>query len=88
MCRRLNALELEQVDFAPRIGAWGLHGPNGLPGYSIFIPCAEPVGGLHMAIMWWCVRRAAWLRDRFWVAKRGITVDAVSSTAKAGATMR
>jgi hypothetical protein len=79
ICRRLNALELEQIDFAPRIGAWGLHGPHGLPGYSCFIPCTEPVPGLHMAIMWWCVRRSAWLRDRFWVATRGLAAQSMST---------
>lgn len=79
ICRRLNAWEFEQVDFPPRIGAWGLHGPGGIPGYSVFFPCAEPVAGFHLAMMWWCVRRAAWLRDRFWVAKRGLTIDALSS---------
>ncbi|HUX73017.1 MAG TPA: hypothetical protein VMV25_03885 [Steroidobacteraceae bacterium] len=75
LCRRLNALELEHVDFVPRLGAWGLHGADGLPGYHCFIPCAEPYGGMHMAMIWWCVRRAAWLRDRFWVAERGIVLD-------------
>lgn len=73
--RRLNALELEHVDFVPRIGAWGLHGSNDLPAYRCFIPCAEPYGGMHMAMMWGCVQRAAWLRDRFWVAQRGIVLD-------------
>jgi len=75
LCRRLNALELEHVDFVPRLGAWGLHGPDDLPGYNCFIPCAEPYGGMHMAMMWWCVRRAAWVRDRLWVAERGIVLD-------------
>ena len=75
LCRELNAFELEHVDFVPRLGAWGLHGPNDLPGYHCFIPCAEPYGGMHMAMMWWCVRRAAWIRDRFWVARRGIVLD-------------
>jgi hypothetical protein len=73
ICRRLNELEFQQVDFPPRIGAWGLHGPDNVPAYSAFIPAAEPVTGLHMAIMWWCVRRAAWLRDRYWTAKQGFT---------------
>ncbi|GAC1672882.1 MAG: hypothetical protein NVS9B2_21070 [Steroidobacteraceae bacterium] len=68
LCRRLNELELEQVDFAPRLGAWGLHAPNDMPGYSCFIPCAEPYAGWHITLMWWCVMRAAWLRDRFWAA--------------------
>jgi hypothetical protein len=75
LCRRLNELELEQLDFAPRLGAWGLHTPDDLPGYSCFIPSAEPIGGLHMAMMWWCVMRASWLRDRFWKVNMGIALD-------------
>jgi hypothetical protein len=34
------------------------------------------LGALHMTLMWWCVRRAAWLRDRFWAAKVGLRLDA------------
>jgi hypothetical protein len=75
ICARLNALEFEEIDFVPRLGAWGLHTPDDLPGYSCFIPSAEPLGGLHMSMMWWCVRRAAWLRDRFWQAQAGLTLD-------------
>jgi len=81
LCRRLNAAEFEHVDFVPRLGAWGLQGPKDLPGYHCFIPCAEPYGGMHTAMMWWCVRRAAWIRDRFWVAQRGIVLDKDSITA-------
>jgi hypothetical protein len=77
LCARLNALELEETDFVPRLGAWGLHTPNDLLGYSCFIPSTEPLAGLHMTIMWWCVRRAAWLRDRFWSAKDGLQLDAL-----------
>ncbi|HEY4443358.1 MAG TPA: hypothetical protein VGN30_03670 [Steroidobacteraceae bacterium] len=79
ICARLNALELEEIDFVPRLGAWGLHTPDDLPGYSCFIPSAEPLGELHMSMMWWCVRRAAWLRGRFWRAKAGLTFDAAGS---------
>jgi hypothetical protein len=75
ICRRLNALELEQSDFVPRVGAWGLHGTHEFPGYRCFIPCAEPYGGLHIASMWWCARRAIWIRDRFWAAKVGLQLD-------------
>jgi hypothetical protein len=77
VCRRLNALELEQSEFVPRLGAWGLQGANNLPGYSCFIPCAEPWGDLHTTLIWWCARRAAWLRDRFWAMKVGLLVDAL-----------
>jgi hypothetical protein len=78
ICRRLNALELQMSDFAPRIGAWGLHGPEGLPGYSCFIPCTDSPAGMHLAIMGWCLRRAAWLRDRSWIARTGIARDALA----------
>jgi hypothetical protein len=74
LCRRLNELELDERDFVPRLGAWGLHTADDLPGYSCFIPSAEVWGALHMTLMWWCVRRAAWLRDRFWKAKEGIAL--------------
>jgi len=77
ICRRLNELELEELDFVPRLGAWGLHGPNDLPGYSCFVPSAEPLGELHTTIMWWCARRAAWLRDRFWAAQAGLQLEAL-----------
>jgi hypothetical protein len=77
ICRRLNAVELEQADFAPRLGAWGLHGDKDLPGYSCFIPCAAPIESLHAAIMWWCVSRAAWLRERFWAAKEGLLLERI-----------
>jgi hypothetical protein len=75
LCARLNELELAEADFVPRLGAWGLHVPDDLPGYSCFIPSAEPAEGLHMTLMWWCVRRAAWLRERFWAAKIGLKVE-------------
>ena len=71
-CRKLNALEFEQVDFVPRIGAWGLHGAGDTPGYNCFIPCAEPQDGLPLAMLWWCVLRAAWLRDGLWAAREGV----------------
>jgi hypothetical protein len=74
ICAGLNALEGEEIDFVPRLGAWGLHTPDDLPAYSCFIPTAEPLGALHMTLMWWCVRRAAWLRDRFWTPKVGVSL--------------
>ncbi len=75
ICRRLNQLELQESDFVPRLGAWGLYGPTDRPGYSCFIPCAEPDGGLHKLLIWWCVLRAGWLRDRFWKANVGLQLD-------------
>lgn len=74
ICRRLNALELEQSDFVPRIGAWGLRGPNDMPGYCCFIPSAKPIDGLHIAMIWWAALRAAWIRDRLWAAKTGLNL--------------
>jgi len=75
VCRRLNELEFGQLDFVPRLGAWGLHAPDDLPGYSCFIPSAEPLDGLHMTLMWWCVKRAAWLRNRVWSAGGKIVLE-------------
>ncbi len=77
ICARLNALELLETDFVPRLGAWGLHAPNDMPGYSCFIPCAEPLGAMHMTILWWSVRRAAWLRERFWAPTVGLPLEAL-----------
>jgi len=75
LCQKLNALEHAQVDFPPRLGAWGLFGREDLPGYSCFLPVAEPVADLHLTLMWWFVWRAAWIRDRYWVAEQGLCVD-------------
>ncbi len=77
LCRRLNAMELGLSDFVPRLGAWGLQGAEDRPGYSCFIPCAEPWGDLHLILMWWCARRAAWIRERLWAAKVGLQLDAL-----------
>ncbi|HME39276.1 MAG TPA: hypothetical protein VKG63_09970 [Steroidobacteraceae bacterium] len=81
ICARLNALELQECDFVPRLGAWGLHAPNDAPGYSCFIPSTEALGGMHMTMMWWLIRRAAWVRDRFWAAKAGLQLDPRRDTA-------
>lgn len=75
ICRRLNQLELQESDFVPRLGAWGLYGATDKPQYSCFIPCAEPDGGLHKLLIWWCVLRASWIRDRFWAANVGLQLD-------------
>ncbi len=72
LCLKLNALELAQVDFPPRLGAWGLLGREDLPGYSCFVPAAEPAADLHQALMWWSVWRALWIRDRCWSAEQGL----------------
>ena len=81
ICRRLNALELLQEDFIPRVGAWGLHGPNDLPGYSCFIPAAEPFGDFHTTMMWWCALRAAWIRDRYWAPASGLDTERIMAAA-------
>ncbi len=75
ICRRLNELELENADFVPRLGAWGLHGDDDVPMYTCFMPCAEPYSDLHISMMWWSAMRAAWIRDRFWVAGQGMDLD-------------
>ncbi len=75
ICRRLNESELREVDFVPRLGAWGMHGADGMPTYSCFIPCASAMGELHLAAMGWCIRRTLWLRERFWVAGGGLDMD-------------
>jgi hypothetical protein len=72
LCARLNVLELRETDLPPQLGAWGLHGPEGHLGYSCFIPAPRPLADLHLTLMWWCIRRAAWIRDRFWRAHRGL----------------
>jgi hypothetical protein len=74
LCSKLNELELGEADFVPRLGAWGLHVPDDLPGYSCFIPSAAPLEGLHLTLMWWCVKRASWLRERFWTARLGLSL--------------
>ncbi len=83
ICRRLNEMDLEHVEFAPRLGAWGLHGREDMPAYTCFFPAAEALPGFHMAMMWWCARRAAWIRDCFWVANQGIVLDKESNRATA-----
>jgi hypothetical protein len=35
------------------------------------------MGDLHLAAIGWAIRRTLWLRDRFWVAGRGIELDRV-----------
>lgn len=72
ICRRLNELELEQVDFVPRLGAWGLHGEKDVPMYACFMPAQEAYGDLQTTLMWWLAVRAAWIRDHYWVAGAGL----------------
>ena len=81
VCRRLNDIEMEQADFIPRLGAWGIQGAGELPGYCCFLPSPEPHDDLHITMMWWCAIRAAWLRDRFWSAAEGVVFEG-----RAGAT--
>jgi hypothetical protein len=75
LCRRLNELELENPDFVPRLGAWGLQGDDDVPMYTCFMPCPEPYSDLHLSMMWWSAMRVAWIRDRFWVAGQGVDFD-------------
>jgi hypothetical protein len=85
ICARLNALEMQQVDFVPRLGAWGLLGPKDLPVYSCFIPCTQPLGDMHITLMWWCVSRTVWLREKFWAAKQGLQLQAMAPRAESQA---
>jgi len=71
-CRRLNELEMARPDFVPRLGAWGLHGPDDVPRYTCFIPSPEPFVDLHSTMIWWQAVRAAWIRDELWVAGEGL----------------
>lgn len=80
ICRRLNELEFEHSDFIPRLGAWGLHGTKDVPIYTCCIPCPEPYADLHMTLVWWSAMRAAWIRDRFWVAGQGLDFNKVPVT--------
>ena len=80
LCDKLNRLELLETDFVPRLGAWGLQVPDDVPAYSCFIPAAEHVPGMHTALMWWCVRRAAWIRSRFWAPKQGLRLEGAATT--------
>jgi len=75
VCRRLNDLELEHVEFVPRLGAWGLHGSKELPGFTYFLPYTAPYADLQTTLILWCARRAAWLRERFWVARTGLDLE-------------
>ena len=72
LCRRLNELEAGLADFVPRLGAWGLQGDKDVPTYTCFMPAAEPYGDLQTTLMWWMAVRAAWIRDRYWVAGEGV----------------
>ena len=80
LCGELNRFELWETDFVPRLGAWGLHAPHDVPAYSCFIPAPEPVPAMHTALMWWCVRRAAWIRSRFWAPQRGLRLEGAATT--------
>jgi len=63
ICARLNALELEEIDFRAAARCMGLHTSGDLPGYCFwFIPTAEPMGELHMTLMGWC-RQASGLAE-------------------------
>ncbi|HUY84046.1 MAG TPA: hypothetical protein VMU86_05695 [Steroidobacteraceae bacterium] len=83
LCRRLNAAEFELADFVPRLGAWGVQGVQDLPGYHCFLPCPRPFAGMHHALMWWCVQRAAWIRDRYWSMNDGFDFEHEAPAASA-----
>ncbi|MCZ7660796.1 MAG: hypothetical protein M5U07_24585 [Xanthobacteraceae bacterium] len=74
-CRRLNAEEHRMHHFAPRLGAWGMRGPGTELAYSLFWPTAHGIGGFVSGITNWSVRRALWIRERFWQSGRGLCAE-------------
>ena len=79
ICAKLNALEWDEVGFAPRNGAWGLHGPDDLIGYRCFMPSAVAYEGLHTSLLLFMALRAAWIRDRYWLVRQGITLESLAN---------
>ena len=79
ICARLNALEWDEVGFAPRHGAWGLHGPEDVIGYRCFMPAGVPYEGLQTSLLLFMALRAAWIRDRYWRVKQGITLESLAN---------
>lgn len=63
LSQRLNALEMAEDDFPPRLGAWGLRGLNDELVYSCFLPTTDRYGDFHATMMNWILRRTVWLRD-------------------------
>lgn len=75
ICARLNEFELEQSDFVPRLGAWGVRGAGDELVYSLFIPKDQALPGLLRTIIWWMITRVNWLRDSYWVPGFGLDLD-------------
>ncbi|HEY4254276.1 MAG TPA: hypothetical protein VGM87_23925 [Roseomonas sp.] len=71
-CTRLNALEHQQQDFAPRLGAWGKRDLGTRLVYGLF--CPADAAGLNRAtnIAHWMVMRALWVRTNFWTPDVGL----------------
>jgi hypothetical protein len=76
-CARLNALELAQDDFVPRLGAWGLRSAGREIVYSQFIPTDQPFRDLQLTIMSWMCSRVAWLRNTCWAPGTGLVLDPI-----------
>ena len=74
-CRLLNEAEQKMQDFVPRLGAWGVRGLDNELVYSMFWPSNRAENTLAGTIMNWMVRRALWIRDRYWKPAKGLAMD-------------
>lgn len=71
-CRHLNAMEHDQQDFVPRLGAWSIRGTNDRLAYALFWPTDRGDVNAVSNIAGWLVQRTQWLRERFWVPGTGL----------------
>jgi hypothetical protein len=72
---KLNELEHKQLDFVPRLGAWGVRGMGNQLVYSMFWPTAESDDTMHQTMMNWMLQRTIWLRDNYWTPEVGIELE-------------
>ena len=75
VCHQLNVLEAQQLDFVPRLGAWGLRGVGEQLVYSQFWPNSQPFGEVHRTLMWWMILRVRWLKTHYWYPSMGIALQ-------------
>ena len=73
----LNSSEHQQIDFVPRLGAWGIRGVGNELVYSMFWATSEGDSGFPIMAMNWMVQRTFWLRDNFWIPEVGLRAEAV-----------
>lgn len=71
-CEYLNAQEHEQLDFVPRLGAWGVRGLNDEVVYALFWPTDQGAAGKLSNIANWLIQRTLWVKDAFWVPGVGL----------------